>query len=238
MTQAESRTAAIRRLVRTDEEAARELLRELLQDLFGIEARAIRLNNDRYSLNSLNGFFEADDGAYFFKFHQEEGEEAMTGEYYRADILAKAGLPVDQPVHISALPGEQILIYRRRSDPRFSDVLRGLDAAPDAQAEAAAVEAERDLSEKLLAVYRDTLHPADAEAVAAEPIHRLFHERLVDPRSGAMPGGRYAGFYVGQTFRFPDLELGWDAFSTARFIINGRPYRSTVGELFAAAGER
>lgn len=25
----------------------------------------------------------------------------MSGEYYRADILARAGLPVDQPVHMS-----------------------------------------------------------------------------------------------------------------------------------------
>src|SRR5690606_26181274 len=99
-------------------------------------------------------------------------EEAMTGEYYRADILARAGLPVDQPVHMSALPGEQILIYRRRSDPRFSDVLRALDMTPDAEAEARAVQAERDLSEKLLAVSRETLHPVSACEVAAEPIHR------------------------------------------------------------------
>jgi len=233
-----SKTAEIRRLARTDEEAAKRLLSGLLRELFGIEARSIRFNHDQYSLNSLNGFLEAGTEQFFFKFHQEEGEEAMAGEYYRADILARAGLPVDQPVHMSALPGEQILIYRRRSDPRFSDVLRALDMMPDAEAEARAVQAERDLSEKLLAVYRKTLHPVSAQEVAAEPIHRLFHERLIDPVTGVMPGGRYASFYVGQAFRFPGAELDWREFSNARFVINGRRYRLTVGELFAKAGER
>ncbi|WP_309085681.1 hypothetical protein [Chelativorans sp.] len=238
MTGAGSRTAEIRRLARADGESAARLLFGLLRDLFGIEARSIRFNHDQYSLNSLNGFLEAGSEDFFFKFHQEEGEEAMSGEYYRADILANAGLPVDRPVHVSALPGEQILLYRRRSDPRFSDVLRQLDLEPDNEAEEQALRAERELSEKLLAVYRATLHPVTAEEVAAEPIHRLFHERLIDPRTGAMPGGRYAGFYIGRTVRFPDLELAWDDFAKARFVINGRRYGSTVGELFAAAGER
>ncbi len=53
--------------------------RELLRDLFGIEAQTVRINLDRYSLNSLNGFIESERGAFFFKFHQEEGEEAMAG---------------------------------------------------------------------------------------------------------------------------------------------------------------
>ncbi|MFC6486460.1 hypothetical protein [Nitratireductor sp. GCM10026969] len=214
------------------------MLAGLLHDLFDIRARAVTINRDRYSLNSLNGFFETDDGAFFFKFHQEEGEEAMSGEYYRADILAEAGLPVDQPVHKSVLPGEQILIYRRRQDPRFSDVLRALDLAPDEAVEREAVSAERDLSERLLADYRATLHPVTADEVRAEPIHRLFYERLIDPKTGAMPGGRYKSFYVGQMFRFPGVELDWERFREARFVINGRHYEHSVGALFTAAAGR
>ncbi|MGO4836327.1 hypothetical protein AB4144_29200, partial [Rhizobiaceae sp. 2RAB30] len=165
MTITQSRTAEIRRLAAEDRDAAAHALAELLRDLFGLEAEAIEINRDRYSLNSLNGFFRADGEAFFFKFHQEEGEEAMSGEYYRADILAKAGLPVDNPVHMSALPGEQILIYRRRTDPRFSDILRGLDLVPDEAAEAKALTAERSLNEALLAVCHRTLRPVDAEQV-------------------------------------------------------------------------
>lgn len=137
-----SRTAQIRATARSDRRAAEDMLARLIHDLFGIAVRDLAINLDRYSLNSLNGFFESDEGPCFFKFHQEEGEEAMRGEYYRADLLAEAGLPVDRPIRVSSLPGEQILIYRRRSDPRFSDLLRGLDLAPDAAAMARALEAE------------------------------------------------------------------------------------------------
>ncbi|MCV3767093.1 hypothetical protein [Rhizobium sp. TRM95796] len=233
-----SRTAEIRALARTDEPRALAQLSTLLSELFSISPKNLAINHDQYSLNSLNGFFEADGKAYFFKFHQEEGEEAMTGEYYRADILARAGLPVDQPVMMSVLPGEQILVYARRSDPRFSDVLRGLDLQPDAEAEAEAVAAEAELNDRLLAVYRETLHPITADQARAEPINRLFFERMIEPATRQPPGGRYRDFYIGQSFRFPGVSLDWERFSTARVSINGLAYRDTFGALFTRAAER
>lgn len=238
MTDSNSKTAEIRRLARTDEPAAITLLGSLLKDLFGLDARAIAINRDQYSLNSLNGFFEADGQSLFFKFHQEDGEETMSGEYYRADILLRAGLPVDQALYMSVLPGEQILVYRRRSDPRFSDVLRALDLVPDEAAERRAVAAERGLSETVLAVYLQTLHAVTPAEVAAEPIHRLFHDRLTDPLSGAIPGGRFKSFYVGQHFSFPGVDLEWDVFSAAPIVVNGRRYRHSFGELFEQASIR
>ena len=238
MTQPTSRTAEIRTLAKAGNGEAERLLADLLRDLFTIEARNVAINHDQYSLNSLNGFFETDDGAFFFKFHQEEGEEAMSGEYYRADILAKAGLPVDQPLLMSVLPGEQILVYRRRTDPRFSDVLRALDMTDDAAAREKAVKAERALSEAVLKVYLDTLHPVNAAEVAAEPIHRLFYERLIDPPEGAYPGGRLSRCYVGKDFAFPGLTLGWDRLSRCRFVVNGIEYEDSIGALFDTAHER
>ncbi|WP_275786544.1 hypothetical protein [Pararhizobium gei] len=235
MTENNSKTAEIRRMARTDEPAANALLGSLLLDLFSLKAEAIRINHDQYSLNSLNGFFDADGQSFFFKFHQEDGEEAMSGEYYRADILARAGLPVDQPLYMSVLPGEQILIYRRRSDPRFSDVLRALDLSPDPAAESMAVAAEQELSAKVLSVYLESLHDVTPQDVAAEPIHRLFYERLVDPYSGAIPGGRYKSFYVDQRFDLPGADLNWAAFSKARVVINGRRYSHSFAELFHLA---
>jgi hypothetical protein len=238
MTESNSRTADIRRVARTDEPAATALLASLLLDLFSLKAESIRINRDQYSLNSLNGFFDADGQAFFFKFHQEEGEEAMSGEYYRADILARAGLPVDQPLYMSVLPGEQILIYRRRSDPRFSDVLRALDLQPDPVAESKAVAAEQALSARVLSVYLESLHDVTPQEVAAEPIHRLFYDRLTDPQSGAIPGGRYKSFYVDQRFLLPGVDLDWETFSRARIVINGRRYRHSFGELFDLASTR
>lgn len=240
---AASRTAVIRRLAVSDEAAAAAALTALFADLFGLTAEGVAINRDQYSLNSLNGFLAADGADYFFKFHQEDGEEAMTGEYYRADILARAGLPVDMPVFVSNLPGEQVLIYRRRADPRFSDVLRALDIAAiegrrDAAGEAAAVTAESGLNRAVADVYLDTLHPVTADEAAAEPIHRLFHDRLVDMPGRRFPGGRLAGFYVGKEFRLPGLTLSWDELSQRSIVVNGRRYARTIGELFEAAGRR
>ncbi|MFB2552807.1 hypothetical protein [Ensifer soli] len=238
MTESPSRTAEIRRLATLRDGRAEAMLAALLADLFGMQAENLVINHDQYSLNSLNGVFDSEDGAFFFKFHQEEGEEAMTGEYYRADILARAGLPVDQPVKMSVLPGEQILVYRRRTDPRFSDVLRALDLDHDAEKAARAAAAEAGLSDAVLAVYRRTLHPITPAQSAAEPVHRLFHDRLVDLPEGAYPGGRLKTFYVGRDFAFPGVTLGWEEFSTATIRVNGIRYAETVGQLFDAAVAR
>ncbi|TGQ79868.1 hypothetical protein EN850_17615 [Mesorhizobium sp. M8A.F.Ca.ET.207.01.1.1] len=238
MTATPSRTARIRALAQHDVAEAQRALTALLADLFGMNPGNVRINVDKYSLNSLNGFFDSDGQPYFFKFHQEEREEAMAGEYYRAEILSRAGLPVDQPVHMSAQPGEQILVYSRRVDPRFSDVLFALDTKDDAGRRREAVLAERDLSARLLDVYLETLHPVTVAQVSAEPIHRLFHERLIDADTRLSPGGRLADFYVGKSFVFPGAELDWDRFSRLKFVINGQRYISSIGELFDAAAER
>lgn len=232
-----SRTAEIRALAQGDEPAALRKLADLLAASFGLQAREVAINRDQYSLNSLNGFFATDDGAFFFKFHQEEGEEAMSGEYYRAEILEAAGLPVDMPLYRSTEPGEQILIYRRRSDPRFSDVLRGLDLVPDEAAEALAVAAEVGLNRRLLQVSRDSLHAITAAQSAAEPIHRLFSERLVDLPGRQYPGGRLKSFYIGQRFDFPGASLDWAQLSTARVRVNGVDYADSIGALFDGSAD-
>jgi len=238
MGQPNSRTAAIRENAKRGDGSAEALLADLLRDLFGVDARDLAINHDQYSLNSLNGFFEADGKPYFFKFHQEENEEEMSGEYYRADILAKAGLPVDQPLMMSTLPGEQILVYRRRTDPRFSDALRTLDGLHDEQMARQAVDAERRLNETVLSVYLRTLHPVTPDEVMKEPVHRLFRDRLVTAPKGTYPGGRLESFYVGKTFDFPGVTLSWDSLSKAGFVINGIEYRETLGQLFDAAHAR
>ncbi|RYH06185.1 hypothetical protein [Tropicimonas sp. IMCC6043] len=234
-----SRTGEIRAIARTDSARAEAMLRDLVTELFAIPVENLRINRDQYSLNSLNGFFDSDGAGFFFKFHQEEGEEQMRGEYYRADILAQAGLPITQPVHMSTLPGEQLLVYARRSDPRFSDVLFELERSPDPAAIARAVAAEAELNDRLLACARETLAPITLEQSAAEPIHRLFHERLIDPASGAYPGGRLARFYFGKRFDFPGgVSVRWEDLARARPVINGKEYTRSLGELFDLAHAR
>lgn len=235
MTDNTSRTATIRDHAKKRDGVAEMLLVGLLHDLFQVNATNVAINYDQYSLNSLNGFFDDGDQQYFFKFHQEEGEEAMSGEYYRADIVARAGLPVDQPLMMSTLPGEQILVYKRRSDPRFSDVLRALDAAHDERSAKEAVAAEERLNRTVLSVYLNTLHPVTEGQVSGEPVHRLFHDRLITALDAVYPGGRLASFYVGKGFTFPGATLSWEEFAAARFVIGGIEYERTIGELFDAA---
>jgi len=134
----------------------------MLHERFGLDARQVQINVDIYSLNSLNGTFVAAGQRLYFKFHQEENEEAMAGEYYRAGLLAEAGLPVDQPLHVSSEPGQQILVYRRRDELRFADVLSKIDFSNDAAAAGRALAAERRLNDELIRVYRKTLHRIDA----------------------------------------------------------------------------
>lgn len=236
---APSLTAEARaRAKKGDLAGAAEIIAGLLREKFRLAAQDIRINVDIYSLNSLNGFFTADGKPFFFKFHQEENEEAMAGEYYRAGLLAEAGLPVDQPLHVSTEPGEQILVYRRRDDRRFADVLKDLDFSHDLAAIGRAVAAERQLNNELMAVYRRTLHPITAEQSAAEPIHRLFHGRLVDADRPGVIGGRFGSFYRDQLFELPGETLSWDELQHLQIEVNGVRYRDSLGALFAEAFQR
>jgi Ser/Thr protein kinase RdoA (MazF antagonist) len=231
-------TAEARRLAGAGEwQAAGAVIARLIESSFGLSVAGIEINRDRYSLNSLNGFATASDGrAFFFKFHQEEGESETVGEYYRAEVLRDAGFPIDMPLHVSGEVGRQILLYRRRADPRLADLCRaveldGGDAAP-------LVEAQRALDRLIGERYLATLHATTAAQVEAESIHRLFHARLVDSGDHGRLGGRARRFYVDQVFRFPGVTLSWRDLAGKRWRINGVTYRRTLQELFEESRAR
>ncbi len=231
-------TAEARRLVREERwREAEAVIAGLIAATFDLPVAAVEINRDRYSLNSLNGFVTTRDGrAFFFKFHQEEGESDTVGEYYRAEVLRDAGFPVDLPLHSSGEVGRQILLYRRRSEPRFADLCRAVelgdgDAAP-------LVDAQRTLDRLIGERYLATLHATDAAEVEAESIHRLFHARLIDPGHEQELGGRVRRFYVDQVFRFPGATLQWRDLADRRWRINGVDYGRTLRELFEESRER
>jgi len=153
-------------------------------------------------------------------------------------LLADAGLPVDLPLHASATPGRQILVYRRRTEARFADVLRGLDLASDASGFAEALAAERVLNARTMEVYRRTLHPITPEQAAAEPINRLFHERLNSPGRPRELGGRFASFYLDKHFQLPGAVIDWAQLKDLPFVVNGIRYDRTLGRLFGEAFSR
>jgi hypothetical protein len=229
-------TAKARALMKAGKTAEAEtVIAALIAEEFRRPVKSLSINRDAYSLNSLNGFVETEAGSYFFKFHQEEGEDRMSGEYYRARILAEAGLPVDLPVETSTRPGRQILLYRLRKDRRLAEVARDLDEEQDRAKLAPVIAAQEALDRAVADVYLKTLHPITAEQSRAEPIHRLFHERLRDfDRPGAI-GGRFASFYRDGDFEFPGVRLNWRELRDLRISLNGVVYRDSLGALFDAA---
>jgi hypothetical protein len=231
-------TAEARRLARAGQwRAAETVIGRLIATTFGLAVAAVEINRDRYSLNSLNGFVTANDGGmFFFKFHQEEGEADTVGEYYRAEVLRDAGFPVDMPLHVSGEVGRQILLYRRRSDPRLADLCRAVELGEGAAAPL--IDAQRALDGLIGERYLATLRAAEAAQVEAESIHRLFHARLVDPGRQRELGGRVRRFYIDQVFRFPGATLSWHELAERRWRINGVTYRHGLRELFEESRQR
>ena len=234
----ENPTGEARRLARAEcWREAEAVIGRLIAAAFGLPVAAVAINRDRYSLNSLNGFVTTSDGrAFFFKLHQEEGEADTVGEYYRAEVLRDAGFPVDLPLHTSGEVGRQILLYRRRSDPRFADLCRAVDMG---EADVSPlIEAQWALDRLIGERYLATLHVTTVAQVEAESIHRLFHARLVDPGRDGELGGRAHRFYVDQEFRFPGAALYWRNLADKHWRINGVAYRDTLRALFEESRER
>jgi hypothetical protein len=208
----------------------------LVREAFGLDVASVSVVRDRYSLNSVHGRLSIADGtSYFFKFHHEEGEEATLREFYQAEILAEAGYDVDVPAFAAREVGRQILLYALRETPRLADVCRAIDLgeAPDLSADVLAAQARAD--DAVAAIYLRTLHAIDATASAAEPIHQLFHARLVDPGAPDRLGARARRFFFDRTFRFGGTEIDAAALRRARWRINGTLYRTTLGEALEAA---
>jgi hypothetical protein len=224
----------IRTLVREGrrEEAAAAAAR-LLSEETGTRFRDVAINDDRYSLNSVNGTaVDADGAKLFFKFHTEEGEAETVGEYYRAHVLADAGLPVDLPVRASSTPGRQFLLYAYRNDRKLADVCLALETGQPAEfSPEEIVAAQAALDDATLAAALTSLAPPTPDS-EREALHQLFHHRLVTPGQPGRLGGRYAQFYQGRRVPVGEREMAWDGLADLRWTVNGVGYRHTLRELF------
>jgi hypothetical protein len=229
MTRADMDTAApsaqIRALLRSGQQAAAaDLAAPLIADAFAVKVASVEFTLDEYSLNSVSGRAHLADGtARFFKFHQEETEQAHVPEYYRAGLLEAAGLPVETPVAVSPEPGRQIALYALRTEPRMADVCLDIERryGPAARLPADLAAARRELDRRTGEVILATLRPPSA-ASARSAIHQLFYYRLADT-CGRFPGGRYRDWYT--------AAPGWGELATRRWRVNGVEYASTLEQL-------
>jgi hypothetical protein len=230
-----SPTAVARRLVAEGRrEDAEHVVADLIRRNFRLAVRTVSITADWSSLNSLNGLADLDDGRrFFFKFHQEEGEEATVEEYYRAELLQRAGLPVDVPAMICREPGQQILLYPYRRDRTLADLCLEMERTQDVSELPELLALQTELDRLTGESYVASLHASNGTLSAAEPIHQLFHNRLVTLPNTARVGGRVARFYQGRSVALPDRTLGWDEFANRRWRINGVDYERHISDLFS-----
>lgn len=220
------RLQRIQSLQFTDRAAAERLLLSFIRDLFPkLAAIQVELRPQAVSLNSFNGYLTLADGRrLFFKTHVEPN--SVIGEYYNAQLLAEAGYPIITPLYASTEYGKQLLIYDLIEAPSLFDLARALERGERHDLEALQA-AQNAADSQLLEIYRATLRPITAAENANAPVHQLFYHRLV--------GGRYAEFYLNKPFELPDGALAWQDLLRRRWVINGRAYPHTLGELIARA---
>ena len=211
-----------------DPESAAQEAATALRETFGLDVVAVHFTQDEYSLNSVSGRAVITDGtAHFFKFHQEDGEEENIAEYYRAQLLADAGLPVEVPEATANTPGVQMALYQWHSEPRMADVCADLERAHGAAARLGQglLGARRAMDARIGDVLLETLAPPVATS-ASSSIHQLFYHRLAGP-DGRFPGARYLRYYQAD----PALA----EMAGKRWRVNGVEYRSSVAELAGRA---
>lgn len=218
----DERLQRIQSLQFSDRPAAEALLLDFVREIFpDLRPAAVELRPLAVSLNSFNGFLTLADGQrLFFKTHVEP--DSIVGEYYNAEMLARAGYPVIRPLRVSTEYGKQFLIYDLVDASSVFDAARDIergergqedfDALADAQARADAL---------LFQLYDATWQTQSAAAAARAPVHQLFYHRL---------GGRYAQFYRGKHFVLPGDEIMWEALLEKTWTINGIRYHGTLDD--------
>jgi hypothetical protein len=233
-------TALARRLVADGRRGEAEaVIARLVADTFHLDVVSVTITTDWSSLNSLNGLVDIADGRrFFFKFHQEEGEEGTVEEYYRAELLQRAGLPVDMPAMMSRKPGHQILLYAFRRDRQLAAACLDIERSGDQLDVPRLMRLQAELDRRVGEVYLATLHQASAAEVRAEAIHQLFHNRLCDPPDEARLAGWVARFYLDRVLDLPGMKLPWAEFAGLRWRINGIDYPDTLAVLFDASLRR
>lgn len=220
-----------------DWEGARTKLLQLVTEVIGTHALDLKINRDQYSLNSLNGVVELVDGRrLFFKYHNEEGEDKTIEEYYNAELLRDAGYRVDVPLYACGDPGRQILFYTVREDLRLADVCRDVEEAGSWQNSESIKHAQEDYDREALEIALRSLKVGAVADIVKEPVHQLFHHRLVTEGLRDGLGGRVSRYYVGQTFVFPGSEVHWEELKDLKWVVNGVEYESTLEELFLESG--
>lgn len=216
----------LQRLQFTDREYVNQRMVELLGEIVPYTVTRVQVRPLAVSLNSINGFFDTDDGrTLFFKTHVET--DAVVSEYYNSQVMSDAGYPVIRPIFQATEHGKQVMIYEVVESPTMFDVLREFEApSGDVKLQHAAddvIACQEDADRLLFDLHKRSLKPLTDEENAASPVHQLFYHRLT--------GGRFDSFYAGQTINLPGVDIPYDELQHLKWTINGVRYQHTLAEL-------
>jgi len=95
------------------------------------------------------------------------------------------------------------------------------------------VAAQETLDADIGANYLKTLHASTPADCAREPIHQLFHARLIDRERPGELGGRARRFFFGGPFGLAGRTLDAASLRAARWTVNGVAYRDSIQTLLA-----
>jgi hypothetical protein len=209
-----------------DKREAERMLLGFVRDIFPLDVRAVELRPSAVSLNSINGYLVLADGRrLFFKTHTEP--DSVIREFYNAEILAKAGYPLVQPLHSSIAAGRQFLIYEVVADPTVFDVTLRIEGG-EAELATVLTTAQHRCDDELLDLYLRTAAIQSAAAAAQAPIHQLFYHRL----TGRLLKDSYAR---ASTFALRDGDVSMRELRQFTWTINGQRYAATLDELIDRA---
>jgi len=223
----------ISKIAKSDKARAEKKLLDFVKLQFPkLGADSIKINSSQVSLNSVNGFIETGKEEYFFKFHSEEGECSSLAEteYYQAEALSKAGLPILKPLYASTKPGKQFLIYKKINAPTAFEEFEKLENQYFSEGKCnekklnELLEAEKNLLKKQSEVFLKTLRPISEEELENAQINQLFYNRLV----GKNGEKSRLDLYYNSNPEFKRLEnLKWK--------INGITYENSLNQIINKA---
>jgi hypothetical protein len=209
-----------------DKQEAERLLLGFVRDIFPLDVAAVELRPSAVSLNSINGYLVLADGRkLFFKTHTEP--DSVIREFYNAEILAKAGYPLVQPLHSSIAAGRQFLIYEVVADPTVFDVALRIEGG-EAGLATVLTAAQHRCDDELLDIYRRTAAIQPAAAAAQAPVHQLFYHRL----TGRLLKDSYAR---ASAFALRDGDVSMGELRQLTWTINGQRYAATLDQLIDRA---
>jgi hypothetical protein len=210
-----------------DRAAANQLLKDFLNANLPFKIKEVTVRPLAVSLNSINGFITTEEGEkLFFKTHVEP--QSIIHEYYNSSILAQSGYPVIKPIFSSTEWGKQLLIYKYFEFPSLFNVVREIETHQREETDKIVL-IQQKADDALWQIYQNSLQPLPPESHASAPIHQLFYHRLT--------GGRFDSFYVGKELSFPGETISYAILADKKWIVNGREFKHTLGELVELATE-